>query len=229
MPSNDARRSDTAFDPNFNSDSNLDYTRGTDFDPNFNPDSRLDYTRGTDANTGASLSSSVYDHDKLIFRYKFSQLFMDNLYEFSKIHEHDDRNTFKEAWEEWLEENDEIVSDEITRLEALGYTGDILTKMFKSSRYYFRKKTAEKKAPKQRRTYVSVSQELIDSMDEFISTSVSVRPATSFVDFCNKNTSLLQEEVKCLYNKGLKDTNEIRDKIKKTYKNRYFTKMNAIL
>jgi hypothetical protein len=163
-----------------------------------------------------------HGNSKLIFRYKFSESFVQELYEFSKIHQHDDRKTFKESWENWTEENNDIVESEIERLHALGYDGDILNKMFKSSRYYFRKKSTEKKAPAKRRFYVSVSQDLLNSMDEFISKTNDKKPSQSFVEYCKTNTDLLQEEVACLFNKGIKDHIEIRNKIKKTYKNRYF-------
>jgi len=160
--------------------------------------------------------------NKLIFRYKFGDSFSQELYKFSKIHQYDDRKTFKESWKKWTEENNDVIDYEIERLTKLGYQGDILNKMFKSSRYYFRKKSTEKKAPVQRRSYVSVSQDLLNSMDEFILKTNNTKPSQSFVEFCKTNTPLLQEEVACLFNKGIKDHIEIRNKIKKTYKNRYF-------
>jgi hypothetical protein len=169
-------------------------------------------------------SSLQGDHgaSKLIFRYKFGESFAQELYEFSKIHQYDDREMFKESWIAWTEENEELIESEIERLHKLGYQGDILNKMFKSSRYYFRKKSTEKKAPAQRRSYVSVSQDLLSSIDEFISKNMETKPAESFIEYCKANTDILQEEVACLLNKGMKDHIEIRDKIKKTYKNRYF-------
>jgi len=195
--------------------------------------SRRDYAeyRTTDQRNDTKSSASVClsnDTDKVIFRYKFSQTFMDNLYEFSKIHEHDDRSTYKENWEIWLQENDELVKNEINILQKTGYEGNILNKMFKSSRYYFRKKKTEKKEPKQRRIYVGVSQELLDCMDQYIENFITIKPATSFIDFCKENANLLQEEVSRLCKKGYKDSHEILMKVKKTYKNRYFIQINTI-
>lgn len=164
---------------------------------------------------------------KLIFRYKFSESFAQELYEFSKIHQYDDRATFKEEWTSWTEENEELVEREIKRLSSIGYQGDILNKMFKSSRYYFRKKSTEKKTPVQRRSYVSVSQDILNNMDEYISKTFASKPSLSFVEYCKENTETLQEEVKSLCAKGITDPVEIRDKIKKTYKNRYFVIINA--
>ncbi len=80
-----------------------------------------------------------------IYRYKFTEDFMVDLNKFAKIHQYDDRKDFKEAWLTWVEDNKDIVDEEIHRLLYLGYEGDILDKMFKSARYYFRKKSTEKK------------------------------------------------------------------------------------
>ena len=44
-----------------------------------------------------------------IFRFKFTEAFMEDLYKFSKIHQYDHRKDFKEAWTKWIEENDDIV------------------------------------------------------------------------------------------------------------------------
>jgi len=80
-----------------------------------------------------------------IFRFKFSDCFVNELYKFSKIHQYDHRKDFKSAWDTWLEENEELVNEETQRLSRLGYDGDAEDKMFKSARYYFRKKSTEKK------------------------------------------------------------------------------------
>jgi hypothetical protein len=164
---------------------------------------------------------------KVIFRYKFNDLFAEQLYEFSKIHQYDDRTTFKEAWTEWTEENNELIDSEVKRLTDLGYEGNILEKMFKSSRYYFRKKSTEKKAPIPRRPYIGMTQDLLDSMDDHILKTIKTKPAVSFIEFCRTNVEILQDEVKRLCSKGIKEPLEVKDKIKKTYKNRYFTIINA--
>jgi hypothetical protein len=48
--------------------------------------------------------------DVNIFRYKFSEDFTKPLYQFSKIHQYDHRKDFKEAWNNWIEENADLVS-----------------------------------------------------------------------------------------------------------------------
>jgi len=161
-----------------------------------------------------------------IYRYKFTQEFMDELHKFSKIHQYDDRKSFKEAWDNWLEENDELVQDEMERLTNLNYEGDILDKMFKSARYYFKKKGTTKPEPKSRRQYLSVQKDLLDAMDEHILKNKSepdYKPSDGFSDFCNTHLDLLKEEVvRLVVEHNVNDVNVIKDKIKKTYKNRYF-------
>ena len=164
-------------------------------------------------------------NDVNIFRYKFTDDFTSEMFKFSKIHQYDHRKDFKEAWNIWVEENENIIADEVRILENLGYEGDILDKMFKSARYYFRKKSTEKKEPIQRRNYLGVQKVLLDAMDEHIQSKINLedyKPSDGFVEFCKSYMELLKDEVKNLCKNGLNDTNEIKNKIKKTYKNRYF-------
>jgi hypothetical protein len=160
-----------------------------------------------------------------IYRYKFIETFTQELYKFSKIHQYDHRTDFKTSWNNWIEENDDIVCEEVRRLTNLGYDGDVLDKMFKSARYYFRKKSTEKKIPQKRRTYIGAQKELLDSMDKHIEENIrneEYKPADAFESYCTENIKLLTEEINRLVKTGLKDSKEIKQKIKKTYKNRYF-------
>lgn len=161
----------------------------------------------------------------LIYRFKFTEEFMEILYEFSKIHQYDERKDFKEAWKIWTEENNDIINKETERLNNLGYKGNIIDKMFKSARYYFRKKSTEKKQPKKRRIYQSVQRGFLEAIDLHIRENINndeFKPSTGFDSFCKKYVELLKEEVTKLCKNGLTDPNEIKNKIKKTYKNRYF-------
>lgn len=160
-----------------------------------------------------------------IYRYKFTVQFMEMLYQFSKIHQYDDRPIFKEEWNNWVEENEEQVSEEVRRLDGLGYEGDVIDKMFKSARYYFRKKNISKKEPKQRRVYVSCKKDILDAMDSHIEDGLKTqeyKPSEGFNDFCDKNKDLLKDEIVHLIESNITDTSEILSKVKKTYKNRYF-------
>ena len=160
-----------------------------------------------------------------IYRYKFTEEFIEYLYNFSKIHQYDDRKDFKEAWIKWTEEHDDIVNMENRRLTNLGYDGNVLDKMFKSARYYFRNKSTEKKEPKERRQYISVTRELLNAMDNHIEKNMfneDYQPKTGFILFCNSNDAILRETLANVVEQGITDSEVIQNKIKKTYKNRYF-------
>jgi hypothetical protein len=160
-----------------------------------------------------------------IFRFKFTEEFMEDLYKFAKIHQYDHRKDFKEAWNIWLEENEDIVQEEEDRMHYLRYDGDVLDKMFKSARYYFRKKSPIKVEPKQRRQYISVSHELLEAMDAHIRTNIGLadyQPKTGFIDFYEANKLLIVQTFRSFFEQNIKDGEFIQTKLKKTYKNRYF-------
>jgi hypothetical protein len=165
------------------------------------------------------------DFNVTIFRFKFTEEFMEELYSFSKIHQYDGRKDFKEAWEIWTEAYSEIVESETERLHHLGYEGDVLDKMFKSARYYFRKKSPIKPEPKQRRPYINVTHDILAAMDQHIAASIGsdeYQPKNGFISFCINNEAVLKQTISKIFEQGIRDAVTIQEKLKKTYKNRYF-------
>ena len=164
-----------------------------------------------------------------IFRFKFTENFMEELSNFSKIHQYDHRKDFKEAWVKWADENEDLVAKEVQRLLALGYPNEeeiVDDKMFKSARYYFRKKSAVRSEPKQRRQYICIDHEILETMDRHIVTNIhndDYKPKTAFVMFCKENEDVLKQSI---IKMSISDAKLIQDKIKKTYKNRYFMLTN---
>ena len=165
-----------------------------------------------------------------IFRFKFSQPFIDEMYVFSKVHQYDSRHDFKDAWNTWTENNSELISNETKRLETMNYQGDIMDKMFKSARYYFRKKSTIKKDPSERGIYVNLDKELLYAMDEHIkrnmSTNIKMKPSNSVKEFQQINAEYIKEKTQHLCQEEGFDETMVENKIKKTYKNRYFMIMN---
>ena len=106
-----------------------------------------------------------------IYRFKFSEEFLPILVEFSTIHQYDKPKDFKEAFEEWKEENRSLIAKETIRLENIGYEGNVFNKMYKS-------------------------------------------------DFKTKYIDSFENE--CLQIGEFLDKQQTLNKIKKTYKNRYF-------
>jgi len=159
-----------------------------------------------------------------VFRYNFDETVMDHLTVFAKLHQYDDRKTYKESWKLWAEENDELIKDEIKRLHDLGYEGDASDKMYKAARYYFRKKSNVKTDAKKRRKYITMDHELIQAMDNHITRNVgndTYTPSSGYSDFCALYINLIRDEINRMVELKL-HTDDITIKFKKTYKNRYF-------
>lgn len=139
------------------------------------------------------------------FRYKFSSELTDELFRFAQIHQYEDRDTFKESWAAWLNDSDSMVQEEIDRLRMNNYRGDVLTKMYKSVRYYFRNKSPIVKEPAKRKAYDGVDHTLLEQIDSHIHTIHDLPPKIGFIQFCE------------LHQKNVDDLS-----LKKKYKNRYY-------
>lgn len=157
-----------------------------------------------------------------IFRHDFGEKFMEELEQFAIIHKYDDRKDFKDAWNKWTEK-DSIrtqIIQEVDRLQNSGYKGDVLDKMFKSARYYFRKKE-EKVEEKPRKQYVSLSPYFLEQIDKYIMNVefANLSPAYLYEDFCKNHKTLISEQIIQLVDLSKE---EICIKLKKTFKNRIY-------
>jgi len=167
------------------------------------------------------------DNTLPIYRYKFTDTVVNILTEFGKTHQYDSTKVYKEAWEIFISENEETLQREARRLSGLGYEGDCYDKMYKSARYYFRKKSLTKKEPKQRRKYISCDRDVLDAIDEHINNGINnqgnnFKPSDGYDDFVTNNQDMILEEITRMIESGFTDKTSIIKKIKKTYKNRYF-------
>ena len=161
------------------------------------------------------------------YRYKFSKDFLVNLKEFSRIHKFDEPQVFKDSWEEWCKTNKTIIDQESNKLKKDGYQGDVLVKMYKSARYYFKNKTNEKKQAKKRRQYIGLEPDFRDAIDEHIEEIAmrqELKPQDGFINFMDntKYSEIIRLEKLRLESYDF-TKEEINAKFKKTYKNRYFT------
>lgn len=173
-----------------------------------------------------------------IYRYKFSSEITELISNFSKLHQFDHRNDFKEAWEVFYNSNIEIINQEKERLYNLNYKGDIDDKLFKSARYYFRNKALigsnasiektiiEPRVDKKKRDYITLTIILLDLMDEDIKSNINnpdFTPANAYSNFCNTFSQEIKREIQILIVEYVDISNEdICKKIKKAYKNRYY-------
>jgi hypothetical protein len=197
---------------------------------------------------GVGLAQQVAQPLK-VFRYKLSDNIMLLITQFAKIHQYDDRHSYKDAWlNQWLNDYGELVEREISRLEQLGYKGDVIDKMFKAGRYYFREKESlekkkndvdtnddnnantnaseEREEDKPRRTYCVMKPDVIKAMDTHLLSIMKepkFKPANGYKQFCEQYMDILRVEIARLIQEGTVMTAEkLSEKIKKTYKNRYY-------
>lgn len=170
-----------------------------------------------------------------IFRFKLNDELMLLITQFAKMHQYDDRHSYKEAWQLWTKSEEELIEREISRLQQLGYKGDVLDKMFKAGRYYFREKVTTV-APVQKpivnqvinnkRDYCVMDTAVIQAMDMHLKSIMKqpdFKPAKGYVQFCEQETDLLRQEILRLTDTMIVVNKEkLAEKIKKTYKNRYY-------
>jgi len=180
----------------------------------------------TDGSAKRNEDSNENKNRVSVFRFKFTDEVVCLITNFAKVHQYDTREDYQEAWEEWVDDQDEMIYAEKKRLKSIGYTGDVEDKMYKAGRYYFRNKlTSGATEKKERRKYISTSHELIEAMDAHITagiTSNNYSPAEGFDDFCKNYRELLATEINNTLTIVKFDADEMSKKIKKTYKNRYF-------
>jgi hypothetical protein len=144
------------------------------------------------------------------YRFTFSEPFEKSLAQFAKEHQHDDRHAFRSAWITWSNENAILFEMETRRLTELQYAGDIEDKMFKSARYYYRKKTmreteGDQDNPKKRTKNPRVDKAILVEIDAHIKDHSQEKPARAFEHFCETNNHPSDDDI-----------------LKKKYKNRYY-------
>tara|TARA_B110000438_G_scaffold255780_1_gene262825 strand:+ start:135 stop:641 length:507 start_codon:yes stop_codon:yes gene_type:complete len=158
------------------------------------------------------------------YRFKYSQQFVNEIADFARVHQYDDRHIFKEAWERWLYTNETSITNEINLLQDAGYEGDVYERMYFSARYYFRKKNVTVVAPKKRRDYISIDHDLIIIMDTHIRRVITTsnKPSIAYEQFCIEYENDINEESTRLLDLNVLNIHDINKKLKKTYKNRFY-------
>ena len=166
------------------------------------------------------------------FRFKFCDDLVSKIDYFSKLHSLDERKVYKEEWNKWIQTNEmvEIINDETERLRRLGCFDDINEKMYRSSRYYFRKKkeTGEKTRSTFVRSNINVTREFMKKIQDYIKENrnkENFSPKKSFEDFKIEFKDDYDKEIRylCENSFSIDDSN---NKIKKTYKNQHFQIVN---
>jgi hypothetical protein len=181
------------------------------------------------------------------FRFIYSTYFSKELEYFSKIHQFDDRKIFKKEWEKWIEKDEikDLIEGERIKAIEEGYNGDLMDKIFKSARYYYRKKGKKEieysndESNDEEKNFSGLSKEMMKIMDKHINNIINeyldkskkislVNPAKAFDDFCISHINEIRKEIFKLKEKIVLKPDEINIKFKKSYKNRFY-KIRLIL
>lgn len=143
-----------------------------------------------------------------VFRFTFSEETTSALYEFNRIHQFNDKHAYKEAWKTWQEDHHELMDKETKRLTQLGFEGDVVAKMYHSSRYYIRKQFTKEKSEKKttRKTRTSIPKPLLREMDEHIKAHSTEKPIQAYHH----------------YQRTYGDYLEMDQDLHKAYMNRYY-------
>ena len=158
-----------------------------------------------------------------VYRYKLDPQIIKLVEEFAKLHQYDERKEYKEAWLEYIEKHKDQIQREEIRLTNLGYNGDLYDKMFKSGRYYYRNKPLTKSKPKDRRKYISLENNVVQSIYRYIhDQGINLKPAEGYEQFIEINKELIKAEADRLKEGQSLSEEDIMLKIKKSYKNQYF-------
>jgi Tfp pilus assembly protein PilE len=174
-------------------------------------------------------------------RFLFSDEVSEILFDFAKLHQYDERKTYKEAWETLLKDEDiaTILTNEANKIQENGYDGDVLDKMFKSTRYYYRNKLMKQsktndiiKPP--RKDYESMPNTILEDVDRHIKQEIALQ-MSPISQGTNQDTNITLisraapgksfEKYYAEY-KTQSITNDDepieKEKLKKTYKNRFY-------
>lgn len=175
-------------------------------------------------------------------RYKFTNEITDMLSDFAKLHQYDERKDYKEAWNNWIKEEEvcKKLEDEKSRLIKLGMNEDVMSRLYKSSRYYYRKKVNNPNVvPKERKKYEGFPTEVLRKMDAQIIREINGKidmtendkiisrftPADSFELYLKENpesvNNLLSETIESAEARRIETTAAV-NRLKKTYKNRFY-------
>lgn len=173
----------------------------------------------------------------------FSQKNKDN---FKKLKE------FKNSFEEWYNDEELLINKELERLDDMCYVGNIKEKIYNSIRYYYCKKLIKNdmntvnsidstenssenscnSVKTNRKCYIQLDKKILNMIDTHIKENIKkdrYTPAFGYKGFVEENYYFVENtyddmkiRVEKKYNMSEYKKDDFNEKIKKTYKNRYY-------
>tara|TARA_B110000008_G_C16975324_1_gene565617 strand:- start:2634 stop:3137 length:504 start_codon:yes stop_codon:yes gene_type:complete len=159
-----------------------------------------------------------------IYRYKFSSQITNELNSFVSINKYCIPQDFKDNWDKWIEKKSDLINLEKDRLKKLGYNGNIINKMYHSARYYLKNKAQQDNTNEiKRKKYVRLSNTIKEYMDIHIERIIdTTKPSDGLELFINM--SYIKDMINVEMKEKKINKDDITNKIKKMYKNRYYIK-----
>lgn len=178
------------------------------------------------------------------YRFDFTENAKRMLVDFANRNKNAKRKEFLEAWVKWSSE-EEIkgkLDQERVWMESQGFTGDVLDKMFKSVRYYHKKRPISsdeeevKEVPRGGHNN-RFSREFLSEMDDYIQKQIeniknlhkekdkwvnTLSQAVAYSEYCIANQKSILAEFVLIKTKRGEVTNKMVETLKKTYKNRFY-------
>jgi len=175
---------------------------------------------------------STHPIQSKIFRYKLSDQCNTALADFTQKHHFNigNRTQFKDDWNMWCSQNQDVIDYETIRLRGLGYEGDCIDKLYTSVRYYHVKKLLKEKKNNEipsestKRTYVRFDKSFLKVIDQHINSHIdykNYKPSVGYDLFVGASSDVIQIEKNKVCNECFSEK-DFNMKLKKTYKNRYF-------
>jgi len=134
------------------------------------------------------------------------------------------------VWSNFVQSHQMLIRLEEQRLRALGYTGDLNSKMFRSARYYRKPKNGygqqEERERVVRREYLATPEALLTKMDAHVCDNCfgtqPLSPKQGWAAFQEAETMAVEAAINELSGTNQLTRPEAEEKVKKAYKNRHF-------
>jgi hypothetical protein len=178
-----------------------------------------------------------------VHRFKYSGTMITLLSNFAGVHRNDDRKDFRKFWDEFVENNLGVFEREVTIMKSRGFIGDPYNAIYKSTRFYYRKiyDDSGKKKNTKKHPYSKFPSELLKLIDIVIEKYISmnleqvtdneyicnITPASCYTDFCDEYENDLFIHIGNYVRQthsigGDVSSSRISNKLKKTFKNRFY-------
>ena len=171
-----------------------------------------------------------------IYRYKVSQKLNELVIEFARIHKLDNRHDFKEHWEKFKENNKKIIDEEQNKVDELKINKSITDIIYKSARYYYKNKNINinnnnnnnnnnKDDNKEKRKYIKITDQLNIILNKYVEEHIKdkIKPSNGLEIFLREQYEIINRDINKFKNEHKLSPEDITNKIKKMYKNKYYS------